>query len=159
MDIKDLPLNTEDNIMSPEIKKEIKRLKSLPQKGHYTCLHHNKDMIEKSYGLMERVNYILSNKPKDEILIRLKNIHYLSPERYKEFEVLDQSAWNKYFAIQQSAWKKYNTLDQVYLKIYRAIQQPALDEYKKTLCDWLKSWVPFTSWNGRSIFVGSHAST
>jgi len=119
--------------MNAEIEKEVKRLESLPQKGHYTCLHHARNMVENSNDLMDRVDYILECKPKNQILIRLKNIHYLSPERYQEFETINQPAFTKYLAIDKLAWNKYFAIENPEWKKYKAIEQLALDEYKKNI--------------------------
>jgi hypothetical protein len=160
--------------MNKEIKTEVDRLKALPQKGHFTCLHHASEMVEESSDLMERVNYILENKPKDEVLVRLKNIHYLSDERYAEYKAIYDPTWKEYEAIRDSSWKaykairdsageeykairgpeseRYKAIRDSSWKAYKAIRDPAWEEYNKTLKDWLYTWVPFSTWNGKSIF-------
>ena len=160
--------------MNEELQKEVERLKALPQNGYFTLLHHNGPVVEGSSDLMERVNYILNEKPEHERLTRLKNIFYVTPEQNSEYERITQQAWAEYWRITQQAraeywritqqawaeywritqqaWAEYERITQQAWAEYERIMQPAQAEYETALCVWLLSWVPFTTWNGKSIF-------
>ena len=155
------------------IKNEVERLTALPQQGWFTLLHHKGPVIEESQNLMERVNYILQNKPESERLTRLRNIYYVRPEQVAEYKRIEQSAWAEYKRIRQSAWAEYKRIRQSALAEFERIEQSALAEYERirrsawaeferieqsalaeyelALHTWLLSWVPWSSWNGKSI--------
>ena len=92
--------------------------------GLFTLLHHEGPILEESTNVVERLEYILTQKPKSERLIRLQNIARLSSD--------DRAAYD---AIQQPAWAAYD-----------AIQQPAASQA-------LAKARPNNTWNGKSIFA------
>lgn len=56
---------------------EYDRIKNGPRSGWFTFLHHNGPVVEASDDVMERVEYILGEKPEAEHYTRLRHIHYV----------------------------------------------------------------------------------
>ena len=48
-----------------------------PASGWFAMLHHDSDFVEWSKDVMERVEYVQSRKPANEIAVRLHNMIYV----------------------------------------------------------------------------------
>ena len=136
-----------------QIDKEVRRLKRLPKKGLYTFLHHEIP-LEPTHDLMERVNYILSDKPKDQILVRLRHIRVAS----KELNLL----LDDYYAKRKLLADDYNTYmsvmrDDYYAKCklldddYYAKRKPLDDDYNAKRKPLLEKLIPDCKWDGKTI--------
>mgnify|MGYP001560056183 CR=1 FL=1 len=60
--------------MDEKTQAEYDRIKAGPQKGAFTFLHHEGPVVEESSNIMERIEYILTDKPQDEHYTRLRHI-------------------------------------------------------------------------------------
>ena len=56
---------------------EVQRLRKLPKAGVFTLLHHRGPLLEPSIDVMKHVVFILENKPKNEVLVRLRHIRHV----------------------------------------------------------------------------------
>lgn len=50
-----------------------------PTSGWFGLLHHSM-LCEESHDVMERVEYVVKNKPPHEVAIRLRNMIYIDPD-------------------------------------------------------------------------------
>ena len=90
--------------MDERIKKEIARLKAGPQTGYFTFLHHEKP-VEESSNLFERIDYILADKPVNEIYDRLRHIYPVTATAEKAYQKATAPAWKAVLAvIPNCAW-------------------------------------------------------
>lgn len=98
-----------------------------------------------------------------------KRVEQLALEEYRraedraweEFECAKRDALEKragqpsmqdYDRIRQEALEKYDSTRLDALQDYEHIERPARHEYNCASVKWLKATVPFTTWNGQSIF-------
>ena len=109
---------------------EVVRIKAGPHSGMFTFLHHERPIIEGSKNVMERVEYILGNKPPSEILTRLRHI-YCVPE------------------VLGAKWKPLDD-------DYQAKRKLLEDDYqakRKLLEDEIRAIIPNCKWNGKTILI------
>ena len=69
---------------------EVERIKAGPHSGMFTFLHHEGPIAEESGNVMERVEFILKDKPPNEIFTRLRHIYRL-PENLQEKLIFPKS--------------------------------------------------------------------
>ena len=145
-----------------QIEREIKRIQNLPRlDGWFTLLHHRGPVLEFSNNVMDRVNFILRNKPLDEILTRLRNIYYVTPkqqELYLDMALALEQAYmtalnGPTFGEYRSSRGRPNLHDPAFWRLIKSrLPQPLWDNLEKV---WLKSVTEWTSWNGQCIFPES----
>ena len=72
------------DMMTAKIQAEVDRIKAGPHEGSFTFPHHEGPVVEKSDNIMERVEYILTEKARTEtpeqIYTRLRHIYYVPEE-------------------------------------------------------------------------------
>ena len=90
------------------IQAEYDRIAKGPHKGWFTLLHHEGPVLEYSHDVIERLNFILSSKPKKQKLVRLINIVHVDEPARAEYEKVMQSARAECEKVKQSAFKKLN---------------------------------------------------
>ena len=118
--------------MDERIETEIARLKAGPQVGYFTFLHHE-NPVEESSNLFERINYILTDKPKDQIYDRLRHIYPVPATAWKAYQEAKASAEKAYQEAIASAEKAY---------------QEAIASAEKAVL----AIIPNCAWDGKSIF-------
>ena len=122
------------------IDSEVARLKAGPQKGWFTFLHHTGPILEHSDNVMERAEYILKNKPANEILTRLQHIYAIPVTLDDDYEAKRKPLYDDYEAkrkpLDDDYWAKLKPLD---------------DDYwakLKPLDDDILTIIPNCKWNG-----------
>lgn len=130
-----------DRKTAESIEKELKRIRTLPNQGYFTLLHHEGPFIERSYNVTERIRYILNDKPCPEVLTRLKNIHYMTPERKAAVADIVRKYAPDGSAANLEPWVH------PFQKDYKAIK-----ECDRRVAKVLKPMLPFCSYNGKDIF-------
>jgi hypothetical protein len=145
------------------IQKEYDRIAKGPHTGWFTLLHHEGLALERSHNVIERLDFILAEKPEHERLCRLINIVWVSEPALAEYEKVKQQALAEYQKVTQQALAEYQKVKQPALAEYQKVTQPAWAEYEKvTQPAWaeyekvkqtaLKKLNPRTTWNGKTIF-------
>ena len=67
----------EESLMDAKTQIEYDRIKAGPHEGRFTFLHHEGPVVEESKNVMERVGFILRDKPETEHYDRLRHIYYV----------------------------------------------------------------------------------
>ena len=112
---------------------ELDRLRSGPQAGQFTFLHHAGPVLEYASNLQNRINVILREKPESEHLIRLRHIYFVPPEMVVVYNEAVAPAWKAYNEAVASAGKAYN-------EAVASAELPIL------------ALIPDCKWNGSTIF-------
>ncbi len=128
-----------------------------PTEGFFGLLHHS-IIAEWSHDVMERVEYVKKEKPKNEIDIRLWNMCYLSEERLPK-ELVEavktyEEAWMTWEeALKMTCWESWNTYEEA-----RKTVEEAKKTYNKILqisspqiLNLIKELVPDTAWDGKEL--------
>ena len=154
--------------MSPELQTEYDRILAGGVKGLFTLLHHQGPVIEASENVKERLDYIVTEKPQSERLLRLRNIAILTPEveqaylaiekpAMEAYKAVQKPALEAYDAIQKPAWEAYKAIEKPAKEAYEAVQKPAREAYKAiekpAALKALKAVRPDNTWNGADIFA------
>ena len=140
--------------MSKKIDKRIKveydRIAAGPRTGWFTLLHHEGPELENSHNVIERLNFILSDKPEHERLCRLINIIWVSEEKADDYnakcKLLDDDDYNAKCKLLTDDYNaKRKPLDDDYYSKrkaldddYNAKRKPLTDDYnakRKALTD------------------------
>ena len=108
---------------------EVARIEAGPHSGMFTFLHHKGPIIGQSENVMERIDFILSDKPSSEILIRLQHIYRL-PENFQEAIATAEKAYQEAIATAEKAYQ----------------------EAKATAEKAAIAIIPNCKWNGKTIF-------
>src|SRR3990167_7650110 len=119
---------------------EVVRIKAGPHSGMFTFLHHERPIIEGSKNVMERVEYILGNKPPSEILTRLRHIYCVPEVLGAKLKLLDDDYQAKLKPLYDDYQAKLKLLEDDYqakLKLlyddYQAKRKPLYDDYQAKL--------------------------
>jgi hypothetical protein len=150
-----------------EIEKQLKRINKLPRSGNFTLLHHLGPVVEPTHDVMERVKYIVEEKPRREVLTRLQNIHYVSKyqtEYYISwirtfFEICEPDGptrrQERHLSVNSPMQMIYGTnIPWQHLRFRLKANQIWL----RLEVMWLRSISPDITWNGRSIFPISQST-
>ena len=110
----------------------------------YWHIHHDVLVGKLLEPITNRIEYIKSNKPKNEIETRLRLMKPASGvapalEQYKkiqaqaweQYEKIKTQAWEQYKKIKTQAWEQYEKIQTQAWEQYEKIQAPALEQYKK----------------------------
>ena len=119
-----------------------------PEATQGWCIHHRQEWEALSEPIVNRIAYILSEKPKSEQVTRLDNMRPMSaasvaivaPAR-KAFDEAKAAAWKAYDEAMAAAWKAHD----------EAIA-PARKAYDEAKAAAHRADVPTHTWNGKSIF-------
>lgn len=119
-----------------------------PEATQGWCIHHDQEREVLSEPLINRIAYILSEKPKSEQVTRLDNMRPMSaasaaivvPAR-KAYEEAKTTARKAYYEAKTTASKAYEKDQLVARKAYEEATAPAH-----------RADVPTHTWNGKSIF-------
>lgn len=129
-----------------------------PVKGVFGFLHHE-ILVEYSHNALERVDYIIHNKPTNEVPTRLNNLIFLGKCKeavalYKEGEALD---------IEDDNARKIIGNDQAIDEQERArrfaLQTNLFDKKYKEICNkhefdimkYVKKYIPNPAWDGTQL--------
>ena len=77
------------------IQAEYDRIAKGPHTGWFTLLHHEGPALEKSHNVIERLDFILKEKPEHERLCRLINIVHVPQPALDEYKKVTQPALKK----------------------------------------------------------------
>jgi len=142
-------------------KVEYDRLKKGPQKGWYTFLHHDGPVAEQSDNLMERIDYIVNNKPQKEILIRLRHIWPVPSAAGKIYADSHTAARKIYKDTHAATWKIYENSyadsRTAARKIYKDTLAAAMTIYTDTLAAAWKIYEDSRT-AAEKIYADSHAA-
>ena len=72
--------------MDAKTQVEFDRIKAGPSEGIFTLLHHEGPVAETSHDVMERINYILRDKPAAEHYVRLRHIYPVPATLYGDYK-------------------------------------------------------------------------
>jgi hypothetical protein len=135
-----------------QIQQEYDRIAAGPHTGWFTCLHHAGDFLETSHNVIERLDFILSDKPKEERLTRLINIVHVSDKMHDDYNAKRKPLYDDYLAKVKSLYDDYEakrkSLDDDYLAKVKSLD----DDYNAKV---KPLWIllnPRTTWNGTTIF-------
>ena len=106
-----------------------------PTSGWFSLLHHADDLVEWSDNVMERVHYIVSEKPLKEQAIRLRHIVFLG-ERGSNYEAKRAPLYADYKAKRAPLYADYEA------------KRAALDA---EILAYIKSNIPDCAWNGKKL--------
>ena len=113
-----------------------------PGATHAWCCHHEEFFEQLTEPAANRIDYILSHKPKPEQVVRLNNFR---PVRNQvEFDKLSEDYQAKRKLLDEDYWAKLKPLDEDYWAKVKLLQQPLMVLYRRE--------VPLGTWNGSSIF-------
>ena len=117
-----------------------------PTSGWFSLLHHADDLVEWSDNVMERVRYIVSDKPAREQDIRLRHIVFLGDrgiDYWAKLAPLDANYAAKYAPLYADYRAKCAPLD----ADFRA-KLAALDA---KIIDYIKPLIDGFAWNGKEL--------
>jgi len=146
-----------------------------PTAGLFAFLHHC-TLYEYSDNVIERINYVKSQKPKDEIELRLHHMLYLDSsdtligkaysfeERYRQKRVQLDNEYEhecarldsdfQFRGYNYDYWRQRNTLNAVYRQRVNKLD----DDYwrrralfEKVVLDYINRHIPEHRWNGERI--------
>ena len=156
------------------IQQEYDRIAAGPHTGWFTCLHHAGDFLETSHNVIERLDFILSDKPEEERLTRLINIVHVSDKMRDDYDAKHKPLYDDYLAKRKPLSDDYDAkhkplyndylakvkpLDNDYLAKVKPLYDDYLAKRKSLYDDYLAKrksiWIllnPRTTWNGTTIF-------
>ena len=152
-----------------------------PEATQGWCIHHGQEWEALSEPIVNRIAYILSEKPKSEQVTRLDNMRPMSaasvaivaPARkaYREAKATAAKAYTKAKATAEkayneaiaAAWKAYNEAFATAEKAYTKAMAAAVNAHDEAIAPAWKAFdeakaaahradVPTHTWNGKSIF-------
>ena len=152
--------------MTPEVKEQYDRLKAGPQSGYFTLLHHKGPLVEESNNLMERIDYILQEKPEQEHLLRLRHIWPVSETANKAWDeavarankARDEAVAPAYKARDEAVARANKARDEAVALAYKArdeavaLAYKARDEAVARAYKEIVALIPDCTWNGGTIF-------
>ena len=136
--------------MDAEIQAEYDRIKKGPQSGWFTFLHHNGPIIEISQDVMERINYILREKSKDEILTRLRHIYPMDDAYLAKRKPLYDDYLAKRKPLDDGYEAKLKPLYDGYLAKRKSLDD-GYEAKRKSLDDEILVLIPKCQWDGKTI--------
>jgi hypothetical protein len=138
--------------------------------------HHEVMTEELTEVAINRINYILTDKPLKEQALRLrlfrpvkgqawKTYEDIKGQALKTYEDIEGQAWKTYEDIKGQAWKTYKDIEGQAWKTYKDIEGPAWKTYEDIEGPALKTYEDIKgpahklickekncSWNGKTIF-------
>ena len=129
--------------MDDKIEQEYYRIKAGPQSGLFTFLHHEGPVTEYSSNVMERVGYILTEKPETEHYDRLRHIYAIDLTQMPAVYQQSDKVWQEADKVRQEAYKVYQQSDKVWQEADK-VRQEAFAPYILTL-------IPNCAWDGKTI--------
>jgi hypothetical protein len=130
-----------------------------PNATHGWCVHHETEFEELTEPIVNRITYIINNKSRHEITIRLDNLRPVSPaslalilQALKLYEETTAPALKLYEETTAPAWKLYEETTAPALKFYEETKAQAWKLYEETTAPAHRADVPNHTWNGKSIF-------
>ena len=123
----------------------IKAFTDFPSKFAWCC-HHEEHCEPLAYSFMDRVNYILLNKPENEQALRFRNFR---PAKDEETEKPLREA---YVAQVKPLREAYEVQLNLLRKAYRAQEKPLWEAFLAQVKPLHEAEWPDNSWNGTSIF-------
>ena len=141
-----------------------------PEATQGWCIHHGQESEALSEPIVNRIAYILSEKPKREQVTRLDNMRPMSaasvaivaPAR-KAYREAKATAAKAYDEAKAAAWKAYNEAKATAWKAYTKAMAAAVNAHDEAIAPAWKAFdeakaaahradVPTHTWNGKSIF-------
>ena len=117
-----------------------------PTSGWFSLLHHADNLVEWSNNVMERVQYIVSDKPANEQAIRLRHIVFLG-DRGADYEAklasLDADDEAKRASLDADDEAKRASLDADY--------EAKLAPLDAKIIDYIKPLIDDFAWNGKEL--------
>jgi hypothetical protein len=111
------------------IQQEYDRIAAGPHTGWFTCLHHAGDFLETSHNVIERLDFILSDKPKKERLTRLINIVHVSDKMHDDYDAKVNPLYADYDAKRKSLYADYEAKIKPLYDDYEAKRKPLYADY------------------------------
>ena len=106
-----------------------------PVEGWFSILHHEGPLVEWSDNVIERVDYIKHEKPKNEVETRLNHIVYLG-KRGDDY-------WAKLKPLGDDYWAKVKALDDDYQAKVRALDDGIIAYIRPLILDF--------AWAGKEL--------
>ena len=130
-----------------------------PEATQGWCIHHRQEWEALSEPIVNRIAYILSEKPKREQVTRLDNMRPMSaasavivaPAR-KAYRDAIATAAKAYTKAKAAAWKAYDEAMAAAWKAHDEAIAPAWRAYNDAKATAHRADVPTHTWNGKSIF-------
>ena len=141
-----------------------------PEATQGWCIHHRQEWEALSEPIVNRIAYILSEKPKREQVTRLDNMRPMSAASavivapaWKAYREAKAAAWKAYTKAMAAARKAYDEAKAAARKAYREAMAAALKAYNEAIAAAWRAYneakatahradVPTHTWNGKSIF-------
>jgi hypothetical protein len=124
-----------------------------PLMGWFGLLHHS-DLYEMSRDVMERVEYVMMNKPSNEIAIRLHNMIYLGGcHAMARLETLNNELKAKCETI--LTLSSHNELDELDIDLERRMARNEYwvkrDALQPVILAYIREHIPDCAWNGQEL--------
>ena len=131
-----------------------KAFKGVKVGSHVVHCHHSEEQETLNEPVENRINYILSNKPKGEQALRLRLFRPVKSPAWAEYTKVMGLAWAEYEKVTGLALAKYEKVTGPALAEYEKVKGLALAEYKKVtgLAHSLICKTKGCTWNGGNIF-------
>ena len=112
------------------------------------CVHHDIEIEELIEPIEKRIVYILENKPKDEIIVRLDNLRpvlFLSVETITQAQkACDEAIAPEWKAQDEAIARAWKAQDEAIARARKARDEAIAPAHRQD--------VPNHAWNGKSIF-------
>jgi len=118
-----------------------------PTAGHFTLLHHQGPLIERSHDVMERVGHIKGDKAESERPVRLRHIVYVPIKMIPKTVRKAYAKWEKAYAEWEKAYAKWEKADAEWEKAYAKWEKADADK----LLAYLHKHVKDCRWNGKEL--------
>ncbi len=136
-----------------------------PVQGLFGLLHHD-TLVEWSHDVMERVEYVKREKPKNEVKIRLWNMCYLDKERLPK-EIVEaektweeaEKTWEEAKKTWTKAWETWEEAEKTFGEAEKTSDEACntyyeiLQSLSPQLLTLIKELVPDTAWNGEELVL------
>ena len=139
-----------------------------PTSGWFSLLHHADNLVEWSDNVMERIQYIISDKPASEQAIRLRHIVFLGDrgiDYWAKLAALDADFRAKRAPLYADYWAKCAPLYADYraklaaldadhrakLDALDADHRAKLDALDAKIIDYIKPLIDGFAWNGKEL--------
>ena len=128
-----------------------------PTSGWFSLLHHADNLVDWSDNVMERIQYIISDKPASEQAIRLRHIVFLGDrgiDYWAKLDALDANYAAKYAPLYADYRAKCAPLDADYVAKRDALYADYAAKcapLDAKIIDYIKPLIDGFAWNGKEL--------